>query len=65
MKEKLGGILALAISLFTAMVGHTGHHSVFWAIMDFIFWPIAWIKWLCLHQVTAATVRQTFSWFFN
>jgi hypothetical protein len=59
----LNTITALAVSLGTAMIGHTIHHSVFWSILDFFFWPLAWIKWLILHQVTLAIIKETFSFF--
>lgn len=45
----------------TAMIGYTIHHSIFWSIFDFIFTPVAWIKWLVLHQVNMSIIEQTFS----
>jgi hypothetical protein len=61
---------SLRISTFfgaiaTAMIGHTIHHSVFWAIVDFFFAPLAWAKWLICHEVTFSVIRHTFSFFFR
>lgn len=60
-----GGAIYFFFALFTAMIGHTLHGSLFWSIMDFFFWTFAWLKWIIYHEVTMATIRQTFSWFFN
>lgn len=51
-------------SVLTSMIGYHWHHSIFWAILDFIFWPIAWVKWLICHDVNMQIIRETFSWFF-
>lgn len=52
-------------SVLTAMISYHINTSIFWAIMAFIFSPLAWIKWLLCHQVTLQIIRDTFSWFFN
>lgn len=52
-------------SIGTAMIGHTIHGSVFWAIVDFLFVPCAWAWWLWYHQVTLAVIKATFGWFFG
>ena len=54
------GILALLVSIGSAMVGYTIHHSAFWAVVDFFFWPFAWIKWLIFQEVNMSIIRQTF-----
>ena len=59
MKTKLLSIF----SLLTAMIGYTIHHSFFWSIVDFIFSPIAWIKWILCHEVTLTIIKETFKWF--
>ncbi len=63
--KRISGIITLLCALCTAMIGHTIHHSVFWAIVDFLFWPLAWCKWLVCHEVNLTIVRQTFSFFLN
>lgn len=57
--------LYLVFSVLTAMVGYTIHGSIFWSIMDFIFTPLAIIKWLIYHELTLQILKETFSWFFN
>ena len=49
----------------TAMIGYHIHQSIFWAIIDFIFAPIAWIKWLVCAQVNVTIIKDTFSFFFT
>lgn len=49
--------------LVTSMIGYTIHDSVFWAIVDFFFAPLAWAKWLILHEVNLTIIKQTFSFF--
>jgi len=58
-------ILYLIFSVLTAMLGYTIHGSIFWCIMDFIFTPITWVKWIIFHEITASVFQQTFPWFFN
>lgn len=52
-------------SLITSMIGYHIHGSVFWSIMDFIFWPITWVKWIIFHEVTLTIIKETFTWFFQ
>ena len=47
----------------TAFIGHNIHGSLFWAIIDMIFWPLAWVKWFLYHEVTLSIIKETFSWF--
>ena len=64
-KSNSGGSLIYTIFCgLTAMIGHTIHGSIFWAIMDFFFCPFAWIKWLICHEVTMTIIKKTFTWFF-
>ena len=60
MKEVLWAVFAT----LTAMIGYTIHGSFFWAVIDFIFSPVAWAKWLICHEVTMAVIKNTFTWFF-
>jgi len=52
-------------SLLTAMIGYAIHHSIFWAIIDFIFVPFAWLKWIICQEVTLSVIKSAFSWFFK
>jgi hypothetical protein len=49
--------------IITAMIGYRIHNSIGWAIIDFFFFPLAWIKWLILHQVNLTIIKQTFAFF--
>lgn len=57
-------IFNIFVAVLVAMVGHTIHGSIFWSIVDFLFWPIALIKWFVCHEITMDVIRRTFSWFF-
>lgn len=50
-------------ALLTANVGYSIHNSIFWSIIDFIFYPIAWIKWIICHEVTLTIIEKSFNWF--
>lgn len=63
--KSLGNLLYIIVSILTSMVGYTIHHSIFWSIMDFLFTPIAWIKWIIFHEVTLNVLKDSFAWFFN
>ena len=57
--------LALIFCAATAMVGYTIHGSIFWSIVDFIFSPVAIVKWLICHELTASVLRETFGFILN
>lgn len=52
-------------ALPTAMIGYQIHSSFFWGVVDFVFWPIVWIKWLILHEVSLSIIKETFSFLLN
>lgn len=58
-------IFWLALATVTAMVGHTIHGGAFWTVMNFIFWPISWVKWLFCHEVNATIIKHTFDFLFQ
>lgn len=53
----------ILFALPTAMIGYHKHESVFWSIIDFIFWPLAWIKWLIFKEVNLTIIKETFNVF--
>ena len=57
-------IITTIFGWITAFIGYEIHGSVFWSIMDFLFWPFAWVKWLIYHEVNTSVIKETFSWFF-
>jgi hypothetical protein len=54
------GFIWLILNIATAMIGYTIHGSLFWAIMDFLFMPFAWIKWLICQEVSWTIIKHTF-----
>ena len=49
-----------------AIIGYTiNQGSVFWSIIDFIFWPLAWLKWVICQEVTLTIIKHSFDWFFK
>lgn len=63
--SRFGGAITLILATLTSMVGYHIHQSLFWAVMDFLFYPFAWVKWLIYHEVSQQVLRETFSWFFS
>ncbi len=51
--------------IITAMVGYHIHGSIFWAIVDWFFAPLAWAKWLICQEVTLSIIKETFAFFFR
>jgi hypothetical protein len=64
-KIRFDRIIYTILSVMTAMVGYTIHHSIFWSIMDFLFTPLTWIKWLICQEVNLTIIKQTFQFFLN
>lgn len=61
MREIIYTIFVIA----TAMIGYTIHNSIVWAVFDFFFAPLVWIKWLFFHEVNISIIKQTFDFFFT
>jgi len=62
MKE-IGQALYGILGIITGMIGYTIHHSLFWSIIDFIFTPLTWCKWLLCHEINITIIKETFSFF--
>lgn len=67
MSNRFATALSFIAGAATAILGvrvnaHLGD-SPFWCVLDFLFWPITWVKWLVLHQVNMTTIREAFSFF--
>lgn len=63
--KRLSSFVYLIINTCTAMIGYSIHRSIFWSIIDFVFMPIAWIKWIICKEVNLELIKNTFSWFFK
>jgi hypothetical protein len=59
----IGRLVYILVALSTAIIGYHIHHSIFWACVDWIFWPIAWFKWLICQEVSMTVIRETFAFF--
>ncbi len=63
--KQIYGIFWLLAATATAMIGHTIHGGWFWTVMNFIFWPISWVKWLICHDINLTIIKQTFQFFLS
>lgn len=52
-------------AICTTMIGQTIHNSFWWGFIDFLFWPLVWVKWLIYQDVTLSIIKESFSWFFK
>jgi len=59
----LGRLIYIAFSLATAIIGNNIHGSTFWSVMDFLFSPIAWLKWAICKEVNLTIIKSSFEWF--
>ena len=54
----------IIFALPTAIIGYTVNQgSGFWAVMDFLFWPLAWLKWVIFQEVNLTIIKHSFEWF--
>jgi hypothetical protein len=56
-------LLYVLFALATAIIGMQIHGSAFWAVVDFLFSPLAWIKWIICHEVNLTIIKEAFSFF--
>lgn len=56
-----GGFLYFLLGIATAMIGYHMHHDLVWAVLDWVFFPIAWAKWLICQEVNLTIIKETFS----
>lgn len=64
-KRPVRDAMGIVIAVCVGIAGYSIHHSVGWAIVDALFWPIAVCKWLICHQLTLAVLKDAFGWFFS
>ena len=53
--------LIIVFKTMIAMIGYTIHGSIFWSVIDFIFSPIALVKWIICHELTMTVIKTTFA----
>ena len=59
----VGNLLWFIFNLVTAIIGYHIHNSIFFSIIDFIFSPIVWTKWLCFQEVNLTIIHDAFAFF--
>lgn len=56
-------------SIAIVIIGKLGYtlnnNSLFWGIVDGLFYPIAFVKWIFCEQLTLTLVKNAFPFFFN
>lgn len=57
------GWIWFAFHVCTAIIGHHIHGSFWWALFDWIFAPLVWVKWLICHEVNVSIIREAFDFF--
>jgi hypothetical protein len=60
---KFWSFVYLIVAVCTSMIGYAIHHNLFWSVLDFLFCPIVWAKWLICHQVTLSIIHSAFAFF--
>jgi hypothetical protein len=58
-------LIYIIFSVATATIGYRIHNSIFWAVIDFLFAPLVWLKWLILHEVNLTIIKEAFSFFLS
>lgn len=61
----IGGVIYMIFAICTGVIGHQIHGSIGWAILDWIFAPLAWLKWLLCHEVNISIIKHAFDFFFK
>lgn len=56
-------LINIIIAISTAIIGYEIHNSIFWSIIDLVFWPIAWLKWMVCHEVNMTIIKSAFDFF--
>jgi len=59
----MNSLIALIVAIATAIIGYEIHNSVFWSAIDFVLWPLAWIKWMICEEVNMTIIKSAFSFF--
>jgi hypothetical protein len=57
--------LAFICAIVTGIIGYHINDSLFWAVIDFLFWPFVWAKWLICQNVNMTIIRGALSFFFK
>lgn len=59
---RFNAVLAYAVGV----IGYTlNDKSIFWGIVDALFYPVVLIKWLICEQLTWRLIKESFPFFFQ
>lgn len=61
--RQVGSLLYWMMGIFTGSVGYTLYEDGFLAVISAVCWPLAWSKWLILHEVSLEVIKASVSWF--
>lgn len=64
-KKVFGSVFYVIFCLLTAAVGMEVHGSKFLAVIDFLFAPFAWLKWVICKEVNLSLIWDAISFFFQ
>jgi hypothetical protein len=54
------------MAYIVGVVGYNlNNHSLFWGIVDALFYPIAVIKWLICGELSMSLIKESFPFFFQ
>lgn len=63
--RQIAGLFYAIFAFLTSQIGFAIHKSLFWAVVDFFFSPLAWAKWIIYKEVSLSIIKSTFEWFFK
>jgi hypothetical protein len=69
MSLNIDKIAAIIVTFGTSFLGYSINQKAeswcpfIWSIIDGVFWPLAWLKWLICHQVNLSVVKEAFGFF--
>ena len=65
-RNYLTGNFNIVTAYVVGVIGYTlNDKSIFWGIIDALFYPIALIKWLFCEQLTYSLIKESFPFFFQ
>ncbi len=61
----MGNILYILLGISMAIIGYHIHGNIFWAIIDWLFWPIVLLKWAICHEINLTIIKGAFAFFMS
>ena len=63
MNRTVGSLMYMVFAICTGVIGHKINGSLGWAIVDWLFAPLAWLKWLLCEEVSVTIIKSAFESF--